>query len=257
MARDPLSLYRSYLEEGRIRADPIQELAAEKLNSLHHALKRYTPSSDHDTWRSRFGLSLFKDDPEEGIQAPEGLYLYGQVGRGKSMLMDVFVETAPVVAKKRVHFHEFLRDFHRDLHTWRLSKVKKDTDPIQTRVRKMMEESWLLCLDELEVRDIADAMIVGRIFEALFQAGAIIVITSNRAPDDLYKDGLQREKFLPFIALIKQHLDVLELTSPTDYRLDRVKGADVFYSPLGPDSDAALTGAFERLAGDWPHNRTL
>lgn len=249
MAHDPLSLYRSYLEEGSIRADPIQELAAEKLNSLHHALTRYTPSADRATWRSRFGLSLFSDDVEEGIQAPEGLYLYGQVGRGKSMLMDVFVQTAPVVAKKRVHFHEFLRDFHRELHEWRSSKTKKDIDPIQARVRRLMEESWLLCLDELEVRDIADAMIVGRIFEALFQAGAIVVITSNRAPDDLYKDGLQREKFLPCISLLRQHLDILELTSPTDYRLGRVKGAQVFYAPLGAESDAALTDAFQRLAG--------
>lgn len=245
MSDDPLSLYRASLEQGALRADPVQELAAEKLNSLHHALKGYRPSSGSRGWRARFGFARLSEDSDP----PQGLYLYGPVGRGKSMLMDVFVRTAPVNACKRIHFHEFLRDFHREVHAWRQNPSRIGADPVPPLAQRIVQESWLLCLDELEVRDIADAMIVGRIFEELFRAGAVIVITSNRTPDDLYRDGLQREKFLPFIAMIKQRLDLLELTSPTDYRLGRMKGARTYYSPLDPQVDRALDDAFARLAG--------
>ncbi|NKD77369.1 cell division protein ZapE [Haematospirillum sp. H1815] len=245
MNDDPLSLYRARLAQGCLRADPVQELAAEKLNSLHHALKGYQPSSGRSGWRARFGFARMSPD----MDPPQGLYLYGPVGRGKSMLMDVFVHTAPVKACRRVHFHEFLRDFHKAVHAWRKSPDREGTDPVPPLARRMAQESWLLCLDELEVRDIADAMIIGRIFEELFRAGAVIVVTSNRAPDELYKDGLQREKFLPFISMIKTRLDLLELTSPTDYRLGRMKGAQIYHTPLGSHADRALDDAFFRLAG--------
>lgn len=248
MVDDPLSLYRARLARGELKADPVQELAAEKLTSLYHALKGYQPVTGPTGWKARFGLARRVETPTP----PQGLYLYGPVGRGKSMLMDLFASTTPVRACRRLHFHEFMRDFHAALHQWRQQRGQNDADPIPPLARRLAEESWLLCLDELEVRDIADAMIVGRIFDELFKAGVVVVTTSNRAPDDLYKDGLQRDKFLPFIAMIKQKLDLLELASPTDYRLGRVRGAAVYHEPLGPESTAALDGLFARLTENRP-----
>lgn len=243
---DPLSLYRAKLDRQELKPDPVQALAAEKLHSLHHALTGYRPQTGAKGWRERFGLARRVEEP----QPPQGLYLYGPVGRGKSMLMDLFVGTAPVKARRRTHFQEFMRDFHAEVHAWRKSRKGGDADPIPALAEKIARESWLLCLDELEVRDIADAMIVGRIFDELFKRGVVVVTTSNRHPDDLYKDGLQREKFLPFIALIKDKLDLLALESPTDYRLGRVKGAPIFHAPLGSAATAALDSLFQRLAGE-------
>jgi cell division protein ZapE len=241
---DPLTLYRARLETGDLRPDPVQELAVEKLESLHHALTGYRPSTGQKGWRERFGLARRTEDP----QPPQGLYLYGPVGRGKSMLMDLFASTVPVAETRRVHFHAFMRDFHAEVHAWRRTRGKDEADPIPPLADRIARECWLLCLDELEIHDIADAMIVGRLFDALFARGVVVVTTSNRHPDDLYKDGLQRDKFLPFIALIKDKLDLLELGSPNDYRLGRVRGARVFHAPLGAAARAEMDALFARMA---------
>lgn len=240
---DPLTLYRARVARGDLRSDPVQALAVEKLESLFRALRGYQPAAGPTGWKARFGLARRVEEPTPSV----GLYLYGPVGRGKSMLMDLFFSTVPVQAKRRTHFQEFMRDFHAEVHAWRKGKRKDDADPIPPLAKKIAEQSWLLCLDELEVRDIADAMIVGRVFDELFKNGVVVVTTSNRAPDDLYKDGLQREKFLPFIDLIKRKFDVLELASDTDYRLGRIRGAKVFHWPLDAKAEDALDCIFQRL----------
>jgi len=178
--------------------------------------------------------------------SPRGLYIHGAVGRGKSMLMDLLAATAPIDRKRRVHFHELMREVHETLHHWR-KDGREGRDPLVRLADQYAAEVTLLCLDEMEVRDIADAMIVARLFERLLDAGVVVVTTSNRPPADLYKDGLQREKFLPFIALLETRLDVLELDSPQDYRLGRLQGHEVYHHPLGPDSDAALEETFRAL----------
>ncbi len=239
----PLAAYRALVRKGELQPDSVQALAAEKLESLSHALAGYRPSTGQGGWRARFGLTR-RPDP-----APQGLYIYGAVGRGKSMLMDLFFDLAPVETKRRVHFHAFMQDVHRRLHEWRKRNVG---DPLQPLAQELAREAWLLCFDEFQVTDIADAMILGRLFQALFEAGVVIVATSNRPPRDLYKDGLQRERFLPFIALIEEKLDVLELAGGLDYRLDRIKDHRLYHVPPGPAADAALETAFADLTGGAP-----
>ncbi|VBB69694.1 ATPase component BioM of energizing module of biotin ECF transporter [invertebrate metagenome] len=250
MPHGPLAAYRHHLTTGVIQPDPAQELAAEKLESLHRALAGYRPSADLTGWKTRFGL-VRRTAP------PQGLYLFGDVGRGKSMLMDMFFRTSTVNAKRRVHFHAFLRDVHTALHAWRKSS-HREPDPLPTLARNIARQVWLLCLDELEIKDIADAMIVGRLFEGLLAHGVVVVTTSNRAPDELYKDGLQRAKFLPFIALIKEKLDVLELSGERDFRIGRMRGLRVYHVPPGPEADAGLAECFRRFAnGQTPAEEQL
>jgi cell division protein ZapE len=152
-----------------------------------------------------------------------------------------------VAAKARVHFHEFMRDIHAAIHVWRQDKNRKESDPIPQLARDIAKRSWLLCFDELQVSDIGDAMILGRLFTQLFELGVVVVTTSNRHPDDLYKDGLQRERFLPFIGLVKQRLDILELNSDRDYRLGRKRGMQVYHNPCGPEAEAEMNRCFARL----------
>lgn len=241
MTDGPFPAYRALRRAGELQADPMQELAAEKLQSLHNALKDYKPAGGISGWKARLGLARRREDP------PQGLYIHGPVGRGKSMLMDLFFEHAPVERKRRVHFHEFMIEVHEAIHRWRQDKNrKKDSDPVPQIAEPLADQAWLLCFDEFHVTDIADAMILGRLFEALFRQGVVVVATSNFALDDLYKEGLQRARFLPFIALFKTKLDVLELRSPTDYRLARLKAMRVYHAPLG----AASTRALERVYAD-------
>lgn len=254
MPDGPLAQYRARLAAGEIRPDPAQALAAEKLQSLHAALNGYQPQTGRGGWKERFGLARRRVDP------PQGLYIYGGVGRGKSMLMDIFFRNAPVVKRRRVHFHAFMQEIHGlrarlghgagaaiKLKGPMRTVAARGDDLIAQVAARVAEGAQLLCFDEFQVLDIADAMILGRLFEALFEAGVIIVATSNRPPKDLYKNGLQRENFLPFIDLIQRKLDVLHLDSPTDYRLETMRTMDVYLTPLDSTSDARLKDYFARL----------
>ena len=174
-----------------------------------------------------------------------GLYLWGGVGRGKSMVMDLFVEqlTVPV---RRVHFHAFMQEIHAALHAARKTGVEDAIVPVADDVARDLR---VLAFDEMQITDITDAMIVGRLFERLFAAGVTVVTTSNRVPDDLYKDGLNRQLFLPFIELIKERLVVWEMVSDTDYRQSRLEGEQVYFQPTGPEASAAIQSIWEDLAG--------
>ena len=241
----PLPRYRAMQRAGTLTHDFAQELAAEKLQSLHHALTNYRPDqkSERGGWRERLGLSRRRE-----VEAPQGLYIFGPVGRGKSMLMDIFFATAPIAEKRRVHFHAFMLEVQETLHRWRQEMGKQD-DVIGALADKIAGEATLLCFDEFHVTNIADAMILGRLFEALFERGVVVVATSNWAPDDLYAGGLQRDRFLPFIALIKDKLDVLELDAARDYRLQRIKDMRVYHYPLGDLAARHMREAFDRLSG--------
>jgi len=243
----PIFRYRDLMTLGELKSDPAQKLAAERLQSLHHALLHYTPKSGKKGWMQRFGLT-----PEIDRAPPQGIYLYGGVGRGKSMLMDLLFQSVPIKTKERVHFQAFMRDIHAEIHQLRQMPVPFEGDPIPGMADGIADNTTLLCLDELEVRDIADAMIVSRLFQRLFERGVVVVATSNRHPDDLYKDGLQREKFLPFINLLKTKLDVLAMESLQDYRLGRLMGSAVYYTPLGTAADTALDQAWSRMTDDAP-----
>ncbi|GEO82694.1 cell division protein ZapE [Pararhodospirillum oryzae] len=191
-----------------------------------------------------------------------GLYLFGAVGRGKSMLMDLFHASLPEGTSRRLHFHEMMREAHAQLHRWRTqtpASARTDSgDPIPRLAHALSENRRVLCLDEMDIQDIGDAMIVGRLFQAITDLGVVVVVTSNREPDDLYRHGLQREKFLPFIALIKERMEVVELASARDYRLDRMKGMTVYITPPGPAADDWLTRCMTRLAnGETPAPRIL
>ncbi|MBK1637264.1 cell division protein ZapE, partial [Rhodovulum adriaticum] len=187
-----------------------------------------------------------KAPPPEPVR---GLYLWGGVGRGKSMLMDFFMEHTGIEGKRRVHFHAFMQEVHAGLHAARADGADDALRPVAAQ---MADGLRLLCLDEMQITDITDAMIVGRLFELLFAAGVSVVTTSNRVPDDLYKDGLQRDRFLPFIALIKDRLEVMHLASPTDYRQNRLSGADIYFTPadrLAREAMAAIWADFTEGAG--------
>ncbi|HXQ51316.1 MAG TPA: cell division protein ZapE [Stellaceae bacterium] len=235
----PLARYRAWHARGELLHDPAQELAAMKLQSLARALAEYQPGHGESGWRVRLGLA---EAPEP---APLGLYIFGKVGRGKSMLMDMFFDCVAMAKKRRVHFYEFMQDVHARIHRRREEKG----DPIAPVARDLAAEATLLCFDEFQVADIADAMILGRLFTALFAAGVVVVATSNRPPDELYKDGLQRERFVPFIELLKDRLDVLELEGARDYRLERFVGRQVFFVPADGCALGALEAAFADLTG--------
>ncbi len=245
MSEGPLFAYRARVAEGALVGDPAQELAAEKLQSLFHALKGYRPRQA-ETWKERFGLGRRADEP------PAGLYIFGDVGRGKSMLMDLFYASAPVERKRRVHFHEFMLEIHARLHALRTANGKRADDLLPAIARDIAGETWLLCFDELHVANIADAMLLGRLFETLFAEGVIVVATSNWPPDELYSGGLQRELFLPFIALVKARLDVLHLEGRLDYRLARLMSMKVYHAPLGSAAERALDQAFRDLTDNAP-----
>jgi len=252
----PLTLYRARKASGEIRPDPAQEFAVQKLQSVSMALRGYEPSQASGGLFARLGFGRKTE-----TNAPQGLYIFGDVGRGKSMLMDLFFETAPVERKRRVHFHAFMQEIHGRLHALRqknkgtvsrevarpISRSGED-QAIPKVAADIAEDAWLLCFDEFHVTNITDAMILGRLFEQLFENGCVVVATSNFAPDDLYKGGLQRDRFLPFIEILKDHLDVLQLSSEQDYRMTGLKGHPVYHAPLGDVAEAEMAKAFRRLA---------
>ncbi|WP_340107687.1 cell division protein ZapE [Pikeienuella sp. HZG-20] len=237
----PLKRYRDLIASGKLTDDTAQRLALEKLQILHDRLKDYDPGKGKRVARGFFGWGREGAKKDADLN---GLYIYGRVGRGKSMLMDLFFETAPVAKKRRVHFHAFMQEIHRGVHK---ARQAGDEDPIKTVAKEVARNLTLLCFDEMQISDITDAMIVGRLFEKLFKRGVVIVTTSNRPPDDLYKDGLNRQIFLPFIAMLKDKLDLHALESPTDYRQSLLRGREVYHTPLGPEAAAAMDATWADL----------
>jgi len=234
---------------GQVRADPVQEKIVQRLQAVHEQLAAMTGEPPKPGLLARLGLVSAPKQPV----GPHGLYIWGPVGRGKSMLMDLFFDDAPVARKRRVHFHEFMLEVHDRLHRRREELAARGAPPEADTIvpigKEIAHQTRLLCFDEFQVTNIADAMILGRLFETLFEEGVTVVATSNRAPDDLYKDGLQRDRFLPFIDLLKQRLEILELGGGRDYRMDRLRELDVYLTPLGASANAKLDEAFRALAG--------
>jgi cell division protein ZapE len=233
---------------GQVRADPVQERIVQRLQAVHDQLAKAAAPAARLGLLARLGLGRV----EKPANGPRGLYIWGPVGRGKSMLMDLFFADAPVAKKRRVHFHEFMLEVHERLHRRREALANRgappEADTIVPIAKEIARETRLLCFDEFQVTNIADAMILGRLFETLFDEGLTVIATSNRAPDDLYKNGLQRDRFLPFVELAKKRLEVLELGGAKDYRLDRMRNLDVYLNPPGAWATKKLDEAFRTLA---------
>jgi cell division protein ZapE len=237
--------YADRLAEGRIAPDPAQAAAVKALARLENDLAEAEPGKL---------AAFFKRAPE----SQRGVYLVGPVGRGKSMLMDLFFETVPVQKKRRTHFHVFMGEIHRLIDAWRKGDAAarkarfgqhKGDDPIPPIADVVADQARLLAFDEFQVTDIADAMILGRLFEALFARGVTLVATSNRMPDELYKDGINRQLFLPFIELLKSKVDVVRVAGPHDYRLDRLRAAGVWFSPNDPDNERSFLALWRDMLG--------
>jgi cell division protein ZapE len=236
-----LATYQALVTAGELKADPDQALAAAKLADIQEQLEAVPPRGS-TLWR----FLGKKPDPVRG------LYLWGGVGRGKSMLMDLFFDAVQINRKRRAHFHEFMLDIHARL---KVERDKEKGDPIPPVVAALADEARLLCFDEMVVNNMADAAIMSRLFAGLFDAGVTVVTTSNRHPDDLYKDGLNRQLFLPFIELVKQRLDVMALDGPTDYRRDRLGQAGTWLTPNGPQATKEISETFFRLTDYPPEDR--
>lgn len=227
-----IDVYHRALERRGFQSDSSQLRAVERLQQLYEEWSAYKAR------RSTAIRRLVVRPP-----LPRGVYLWGGVGRGKSFLMDSFYLCLPLVRKRRVHFHHFMRDVHREL-----EELKGREDPLSALAERIARRYRLICFDEMHVNDIADAMIVGRLLGRVMDLGVVCCMTSNYRPDDLYKDGLKRENFLPMIALLKERLDVLHVEGGIDYRQKMLEGVKTYHAPLGADTDSALIEAFGRIA---------
>ena len=225
---------------GDVRHDPAQADVLHEFDRIAEALKADPKKSGTLGW-------MFAKRPPPPVK---GLYIWGGVGRGKSMLMDIFHEVAGIPKSRRVHFHAFMQEVQNELH--RVRKTGVD-DAIKPVADEMAAKTRLLCLDEMQITDIADAMIVGRLFERMFDRGVTVVTTSNRPPKDLYKDGLNRALFLPFIELIHDRMQVVELESPTDYRQHRLEGEKRYFHPADAEARAAIEAIWRDLGGEAAH----
>jgi cell division protein ZapE len=251
MPSTPPSSFRTHYEalvsSGAIERDAAQAAAVEAFADLEARLSTYKPARKH-------GLlgRLFAD---KNGGPPRGLYIHGEVGRGKTMLMDLFFQQSLVEHKRRAHFHEFMAEVHERIYGFRQNIARgeiADGDVIALTAQSIFDQAWLLCFDEFHVTDIADAMILGRLFSKLFELGTVVVATSNVAPDDLYKGGLNRALFLPFIAQISDHMDVLRLDARTDFRLEKLAGVKMWLVPADREADAALDKAWGKMTGNAP-----
>ncbi len=231
--------YDEWVRLGEIEPDRVQRDAALRLDALAEDLAGWRPL------RAGF-LSVFRRSPSA---APRGVYIHGAVGRGKTMLMDLFFEAADIAPKRRVHFHEFMAEVHERIARGRATT---DGDPIPFVATEISAGAGLLCFDELTVTDIADAMILARLLKGLFERGVVMVATSNAAPGRLYWNGLNRGLFLPAIALIEKHLDVVELNAAKDFRLDKLSGRQLYFTPIDERARAGLEDHWQRLTGHHP-----
>ena len=244
MSASVSALYAARVAAGKIERDSAQQAMVNRVAQLENELgeRRLARKS------SSLGWLLGRGTPDRG--PIRGVYIYGDVGRGKTMLMDLFFAASSVVRKRRVHFHEFMTEVHERVHALRqkakLGEIAGE-DPIGVAAAAIAQETRLLCFDEFHVTDIADAMILGRLFKRLFELGLVVVATSNVPPTELYKDGRNRALFLPFIALIQEHMDVRQLNARTDFRLEKLAGVPVWYVPADRAAEAALDEAWRRL----------
>ena len=239
--------YQALVSSGAIEPDAAQEEVAEAFADLEQRLSGYKPLRKQ-------GLlgRLFADKDEA---PPRGLYVHGEVGRGKTMLMDLFFQQSAVEHKRRAHFHEFMAEVHERIYGFRQNIARgeiADGDVIALTAASIFDQVWLLCFDEFHVTDIADAMILGRLFARLFELGTVVVATSNVAPDELYKGGLNRALFLPFIAQISSHMNVMRLDARTDFRLEKLAGVKMWLVPPDAAADAALDKAWVSMTGNAP-----
>src|ERR1700732_2872004 len=237
--------YQALVSSGAIEPDAAQAEAAEAFAELEQRLARYKPIRKQ-------GLlgRLFAD--KTGAP-PRGLYIHGEVWRVKTMLMDMFFQQSPVVHKRRAHFHEFMAEVHERIYGFRQNVARGEIaggDVIALTAASIFDQAWLLCFDEFHVTDIADAMILGRLFARLFELGTVLVATSNVAPDELYKGGLNRALFLPFIAQISERMEVLRLDARTDFRLEKLAGVKMWLVPADARAEAALDKAWARMTGN-------
>jgi cell division protein ZapE len=244
--RGPLPAFRAMVAAGELASDPAQELVAERLQVLWQSLLGYDPRPRPANGNGLLSWLLRRGEATE--TRLNGLYIVGEVGRGKSMLMDLFFAAADVRRKQRIHFHRFMQNVHARFHAYKRAHPEID-DPIPPLADSIAADAALLCFDEFQVNDIADAMILGRLFQALFERGVVVVATSNVAPDDLFKGQPGRDAFLPFIALIKQRLDVVMMDAGRDFRRERMRGLRTWLVPADARADRELDRAFAELTG--------
>ena len=243
--RGPLPAFRAMVAAGDLAPDSAQELVAERLQGLWQSLLGYDPRPRPANGNGLLSWLLRRGEAET---RPNGLYIVGEVGRGKSMLMDLFFAAADVRRKQRIHFHRFMQNVHARFHAFKRAHPEID-DPVPPLADSIAADAALLCFDEFQVNDIADAMILGRLFQALFERGVVVVATSNVAPGDLFKGQPGRDAFLPFIALIKQRLDVVMMDAGRDFRRERMRGMRTWLVPADARADRELDRAFAELTG--------